>query len=38
LVAAALDEQWWRWLQLLGCFAVVFTALGVLVFEFVIED
>jgi heme exporter protein B len=38
LVAAELDEQWWRWVQLLGCFAVLFTALGALVFEFVIED
>jgi heme exporter protein B len=38
LVAADLDEQWWRWIQLLGCFAVVFTTLGTLVFEFVIED
>jgi ABC-type transport system involved in cytochrome c biogenesis permease component len=38
LVAADLDEQWWRWVQLLACFAVVFTTLGALVFEFVIED
>lgn len=38
LVAADLDEQWWRWVQLLGCFAVVFTTLGALVFEFVVED
>jgi len=38
LVAADLDGQWWRWVQLLGCFAVVFTTLGALVFEFVIED
>jgi heme exporter protein B len=38
LVAADLDEQWWRWVQLLGCFAVAFTTLGALVFEFVSED
>jgi len=38
LVAADLDEQWWRWVQLLGCFAVMFTTLGALVFEFVVED
>jgi len=38
LVAAELDEQWSRWLQLLGCFAVLFATLGALVFEFAIED
>jgi heme exporter protein B len=38
LVAADLDEQWWRWVQLLGCFAVAFTTLGALVFEFVVEE
>jgi heme exporter protein B len=38
LVAVDLDEQWWRWVQLLGCFAVVFTTLGALLFEFVVED
>jgi heme exporter protein B len=38
LLAADLDEQWWRWVQLLGCFAVAFTTLGALVFEFASED
>jgi heme exporter protein B len=38
VVSSTLDEQWWRWVQLLGCFAVVFTALGAIVFEFAIED
>ena len=38
LVAGDLGEQWWRWVELLGIFAALFTALGVLVFEFVIED
>jgi heme exporter protein B len=38
LVAADLDEQWWRWLQLLACCAVMFTTVGALVFEFAIED
>lgn len=33
-----LDEVWWRWLQLLGAFAVIFVAAGVLLFEYVIED
>jgi heme exporter protein B len=32
------DEQWWRWIQLLSVFAVFYTTLGTLVFEFVIED
>ena len=38
LIAADLDEHCWRWVQLLGCFAVLFTTLGAVVFEFVIED
>jgi heme exporter protein B len=38
LVATDPDEHWWRWVHLLGCFAVVFTTLGALIFEFIIED
>jgi heme exporter protein B len=38
LVAVDLNEQWWLWVQLLGCSAVVFTTLGVVVFEFVVEE
>jgi heme exporter protein B len=38
LLAADPENQWGRWVQLLGCFAVVFTTLGALVFEFVLED
>jgi heme exporter protein B len=38
LVAEEFGEPWWRWLQLLGCFAVVFTTLGAVLFEFVIEE
>jgi heme exporter protein B len=38
VVAGDLDAQWWRWVQLLGCFAVVFTTVGALVFEFVSEE
>jgi heme exporter protein B len=38
LIDAELNGQWWRWLQLLGCFAVAFTTLGALMFEFVVED
>jgi heme exporter protein B len=38
LFAEDVNEHWWRWVQLLGCFAVVFTTLGGLLFEFAIED
>jgi heme exporter protein B len=31
-------NDWWRWEQFLACFAAAFVALGMLVFEFVIED
>jgi heme exporter protein B len=31
-------DIWWRWSQFLVCFAVVFLAVGALVFEFVIEE
>lgn len=37
LMAGELDE-WWRWGQLLSCFAATFVALGTLMFEFVVED
>jgi heme exporter protein B len=30
--------EWWRWAQLLACFAAVFITLGTLVFEFIVED
>lgn len=38
LLAGSLDDTWWRWVQLLGVFAALFTTLGTLVFEFVVED
>jgi heme exporter protein B len=39
LVASGdLGAVWWRWIQLLAVFAVLFSVLGTLVFEFVIED
>ncbi len=31
-------SSWWRWVQLLGCFAALFVALGTLVFEHIVED
>jgi len=30
--------EWWRWMQLLAGFAVLFVAMGALLFEFVVED
>ncbi len=38
VMVGQLDDPWWRWVQLLAVFAVLFTTLGVLMFEFVIED
>lgn len=32
------DLQWWRWMQLLVVFAVVFVTAGVVLFEFIVED
>ena len=33
-----IDDPWWRWVQLLGAFAVVFVTAGALLFEYAIED
>jgi len=30
--------EWWRWTQLLACFAAVFVTLGTLVFSFIVEE
>jgi heme exporter protein B len=30
--------EWWRWIQLLGAFDVIFITAGVVLFEFVIEE
>lgn len=38
LVAGDPSEHWWYWIQLLAVFAVFYTTLGALVFEFVLED
>lgn len=38
LITAGPNEQWWRWTQLLAAFAVLHTTLGIIAFEFVIED
>jgi heme exporter protein B len=33
-----LGDEWWRWVQFLGAFAIVFTTLGVVLFEFLVEE
>jgi heme exporter protein B len=38
VVENRLDEQWWRWIQFLGAFAVVFGTAGGMLFEYAIED
>ena len=38
LVAPTWDNQWLRWLQLLASFALLFTTLGMFVFDYAIED
>ena len=38
VVQGQIDDSWWRWIQLLGAFAVIFTTAGTLLFEYAIED
>jgi heme exporter protein B len=38
LLSGEIDTLWWRWIQLLGVFAAVFTIAGAMLFEFVVED
>jgi len=33
-----LGAEWWRWIQLLGAFAIVFIIVGMVLFEFVVEE
>ena len=33
-----LESELWRWIQLLGAFAVVYLTAGWMLFEFVVED
>jgi hypothetical protein len=30
--------NWWRWMQLLAAFAIVFVTAGTVLFEYAIED
>ena len=34
----SLDQHYWRWAQLLGGFAAIFTAAGMVLFDYVVED
>lgn len=36
--AAELSDAWWRWVQLLGAFAVLYLTLGLLAFETIVEE
>lgn len=38
LTDGGITAAWWRWVQLLGGFAVIFVTAGTLLFEFAIED
>jgi heme exporter protein B len=38
MLAGEIDQQWWRWIQLLAIFGGLFTVVGALVFEFVVEE
>jgi heme exporter protein B len=38
LVAGRVDDSWWNQVQLLSAFVVLFTTMGILVFEFLLED
>jgi heme exporter protein B len=33
-----LGDEWWRWVQFLGAFAIVFTTLGIVLFGFLVEE
>ncbi|MAD80110.1 MAG: hypothetical protein CMJ50_04600 [Planctomycetaceae bacterium] len=37
-VQGQIDETWWRWIQLLGAFDIIFVTAGLLLFEYAIED
>ena len=38
MVQGDFGTPWWRWVQLLGAFAIVFTTAATMLFDFVIED
>lgn len=38
LLSDQISSQWWLWIQLLAVFAIVFTVVGALLFEFIMEE
>ena len=38
LIESRADETWWRWVQLLGAFVIVFSTAGTLLFEYAVEE
>lgn len=38
MLADDLGAEWWRWVQLLGAFAVIFVTAGTVLFDFVVEE
>ena len=38
MIADDLGQEFWRWLQLLAAFSIIFVTAAVLIFEFVMED
>ena len=38
IAVGQIDAEWWRWLQLLAGFAVVYVTAGTVLFEFIVED
>jgi len=38
LISDQINSQWWLWIRLLAVFAFVFTILGALLFEFIMEE
>ena len=38
LAEGQLGDAWWRWIQFLGAFAIVFLTAGTVLFEYAIED
>lgn len=38
IAVGQIGDEWWRWTQLLGGFAVIYLTAGTILFDFVIED
>lgn len=38
IIEGDFGEDWWRWIQFLAAFAIVFTTLGIVLFGFLVEE